>query len=159
MVIPEMKRVGFMAESVRIPTTTGSLIVLVVNIQDESLENRITRETINEIYRQAAEGPYKPYLVFTLEQNVSTDIIGYPRAAAIIEGAETHTRTALARVDLSKACKGITPEEVKVTASPWPRSSLPGRILRIVPVISTPAIPSTSFSAGGFFLSSTKMTP
>jgi len=113
LVIPEMKRVGFMAESVRIPTTTGSLIVLVVNIQDESLENRITRETINEIYRQAAEGPYKPYLVFTLEQNVSTDIIGYPRAAAIIEGAETHTRTALARVDLSKACKGITPEEVK----------------------------------------------
>ncbi len=113
LVIPEMKRIGFMAESVRIPTTTGSLIVLVVNLQDESLENRITREVINEIYRKAAEGPYKPYLVFTMEQNVSTDIIGYPQAAAIIEGAETHTRTALARVDLTKACKGLSAEEIK----------------------------------------------
>ena len=113
LVIPEMKRIGFMAESVRIPTNTGSLIVLVMNIQDESLENRITRDTINEIYQKAAEGPYKPYLRFTMEQNVSTDIIGYPPAAAIIEGAETHTRTALAKVDLTKACQGITPEEVK----------------------------------------------
>ncbi len=112
LVIPEMKRIGFMAESVRIPTTTGSLIVLVVNIQDESLENRITREVINDIYRRGAEGPYKPYLVFTEEQNVSTDIIGYPQAAAVIEGAETHTRTAIARVDLTKACAGISKEDI-----------------------------------------------
>jgi len=38
-----------------------------------------------------------------MEQNVSCDIIGYPKAAAIIEGAETHTRTALAKVDICKA--------------------------------------------------------
>ncbi|RUM88360.1 MAG: glyceraldehyde-3-phosphate dehydrogenase [Thermodesulfatator sp.] len=117
LVIPEMRRIGFMAESVRIPTTTGSLIVLVVNLRDESLENRITREVINEIYQKAAEGPYKPYLVFTMEQNVSSDIIGYPRAAAIIEGAETHTRTALARVDLTKVCQGLPPEEVQKLSS------------------------------------------
>ncbi len=104
LVIPEMKKIGFIAESVRIPTNTGSLIVLVVNIQDESLENRVTREVINKIYEEAANGPYKPYLLFTLEQNVSSDIIGYPAAAAIIEGAETHTRTGLVKVDLTKAC-------------------------------------------------------
>jgi hypothetical protein len=33
---------------------------------------------------------------------VSADIIGMPRAAAIIEGHETHTRTAEAFVDLAK---------------------------------------------------------
>ena len=117
LVIPEMKRIGFMAESVRVPTVTGSLIVLVVNLRDESLENRITREVINDIYRKAAEGPYKPYLIFTMDQNVSTDIMGYPQAAAIIEGAETHTRTALARVDLSKACRGLSSEEIKGLSS------------------------------------------
>jgi len=121
LVIPEMKQIGFIAESVRIPTSTGSLIVLVVNIQDESLENRITRQTINEIYRKAAEGPYKDYLIYTEEQNVSSDIIGYPKAAAIIEASETHTRTAVIRVDLTKACgpgaeqlKGLTCAEVEV---------------------------------------------
>ena len=45
LVIPEMKRIGFIAESVRIPTSTGSLIVLVVNIQDESVEHPINRTT------------------------------------------------------------------------------------------------------------------
>ncbi len=121
LVIPEMKKIGFIAESVRVPTSTGSLIVLVVNIQDESLENRITRETINEIYRQAAEGPYKDYLIYTEEQNVSSDIIGYPKAATIIEASETHTRTALIHVDLTKACgpdgkalEGLTCSEVEV---------------------------------------------
>ncbi len=104
LVIPEMKQVGFIAESVRIPTNTGSLIVLVVNIQDESLENRVTREVLHNIYEEAANGPYHPYLKFTLEQNVSADIIGYPKAAAIIEGSEIHTRTGLVRVDLTKAC-------------------------------------------------------
>ena len=54
LVIPEMKRIGFIAESVRIPITTGSLIILVVLIQDESMRNPISREKINDIYRQAA---------------------------------------------------------------------------------------------------------
>jgi glyceraldehyde 3-phosphate dehydrogenase len=102
LVIPEMKRIGFMAESVRVPLTTGSLIILTVNIQDESVKNRITRDVINNIYKEAAETKYKDFLIFTMEQNVSSDIIGYPRAAAIIEGAETHTRTALAKVDVCK---------------------------------------------------------
>ena len=103
LVIPEMKKIGFMAESVRVPLTTGSLIILTINIQDESVENHINRELINKIYEEAAAGRYRNYLIFTTEQNVSSDIIGYPRAAAIIEGTETHTRTALAKVDVCKA--------------------------------------------------------
>lgn len=86
LVIPEMKKIGFMAESVRVPLTTGSLIILTVNIQDESIENHINRDLINQIYKEAAETKYKGYLLFSMEQNVSTDIIGYPKAAAIIEG-------------------------------------------------------------------------
>ncbi|NPA39717.1 MAG: glyceraldehyde-3-phosphate dehydrogenase [Thermodesulfobacteria bacterium] len=103
LVIPEMKKIGFMAESVRVPLNTGSLIILTVNIQDESIENHINRDLINNIYKEAASGNYKDYLIFTMEQNVSCDIIGYPKAAAIIEGTETHTRTALAKVDICKA--------------------------------------------------------
>jgi glyceraldehyde 3-phosphate dehydrogenase len=105
LVIPEMQRIGFIAESVRIPTSTGSLIVLVLNIQDESLQRPINREIINGIYRQAAEGYMKGYLMFSEDQNVSSDIIGIPRAAAIIEGNETHTRTAQICVDLAKLPK------------------------------------------------------
>jgi len=113
LVIPEMQKIGFIAESVRVPLTTGSLIILTVNIQDESLENHITKDLINSIYKEASETKYKGYLIFSMEQNVSTDIIGYPKAAAIIEGRETHTRTALAKVDLLKACKGLTEEKIK----------------------------------------------
>jgi glyceraldehyde 3-phosphate dehydrogenase len=35
LVIPEMKEIGFVAESVRIPTSTGSLIILAIDIQDD----------------------------------------------------------------------------------------------------------------------------
>ncbi|MFZ8830697.1 MAG: type I glyceraldehyde-3-phosphate dehydrogenase [Thermodesulfobacteriaceae bacterium] len=113
LVIPEMQNIGFIAESVRVPVTTGSLIILTVNIQDESLEKPITKDLINNIYREAAETKYKGYLIFSMEHNVSTDIIGYPKAAAIIEGRETQTRTALAKVDLLKACRGLSEEKIK----------------------------------------------
>ncbi len=102
LVIPEMKRIGFIAESVRIPTSTGSLIVLVLNIQDEDMKNPIKRDTINQVYRKAAETYMSRYLQYSQRQNVSSDIIGTPSAAAIIEGEETHTRTAKISLDLSK---------------------------------------------------------
>jgi len=102
LVIPEMKRIGFIAESVRIPTSTGSLIVLVVNIQDESVEHPINRTTINQVYQKASETYLKKYLLFSNRQNVSSDIIGTPWAATIIEGQETHTRTAHICIDLKK---------------------------------------------------------
>lgn len=99
LVIPEMASIGFMAESVRIPTTTGSLIILVVNLQDE-LDSPIKRDAINAIYKEYSE--INPYLKFSEEQNVSSDIIGLPAAAAVIEGSETHTRTANIQVNLAK---------------------------------------------------------
>lgn len=104
-VIPEMKDIGFIAESVRIPTTTGSLIILVVLIQDESFINPTNRDVINNIYKEAEKRYPEGYLIYSDEQNVSSDIIGTPRAAAIIEGRETHTRTAAVRFELDGILK------------------------------------------------------
>jgi glyceraldehyde 3-phosphate dehydrogenase len=102
LVLPEMQEIAFIAESVRIPTGTGSLIILVVNLQEEPGEDVADRQLINAIYRQAAADSPEGYLVYTDKQNVSCDIIGLPRAAAIIEGHETHTRTAEARINLAR---------------------------------------------------------
>lgn len=104
LVIPEMKDIGFIAESVRIPNTTGSLVILVVNLQEEPAGQPIRRDVINSIYKNAAENDPRGYLHYTEEQNVSSDIIGLPRAAAIIEAHETHTRTAEVAIDLTKVC-------------------------------------------------------
>ncbi len=111
LVIPEMASIGFMAESVRIPTTTGSLIILVVNLQDE-LDSPIKRDAINTIYKEYAAG--NAYLKFSEEQNVSSDIIGIPAAAAVIEGSETHTRTANIQVNLAK----VKADSLKAGADP-----------------------------------------
>lgn len=109
LVIPEMKQIGFIAESVRIPTTTGSLIILVVNLQEELSGESIRRDTINKIYAEASANDPNGYLQYTEKQNVSVDIIGVPRAATIIEGHETHTRTADVTIDLQKV-EGIRKE-------------------------------------------------
>ncbi len=102
LVIPEMAEIAFIAESVRIPVQTGSLIILVINLQEEPSGPFITRDTINDIFEQAARATSQGYLYFTHKQNVSGDIIGMPRVAATIEGHETHTRTAEATIDLKK---------------------------------------------------------
>lgn len=102
LVIPEMERIGIIAESVRIPTSTGSLIILVINLQEELSGESIRKEIINDVYRQAAAHDPRQYLQFTEKQNVSCDIIGIHKAAAIIEGHETHTRTAEVTIDLEK---------------------------------------------------------
>jgi glyceraldehyde 3-phosphate dehydrogenase len=99
LVIPEMKDIGFIAESVRIPTSTGSLIVLVLNLQDD-LESPIKRDIINSVYRDYAQN--SPYIDYSEEQNVSCDIVCIPCAATVIEGTETHTRTATVNVNLDK---------------------------------------------------------
>ncbi|MGN7612753.1 type I glyceraldehyde-3-phosphate dehydrogenase [Magnetococcales bacterium HHB-1] len=100
LVIPEVKNIGFMAESVRIPTSTGSLTILTLNLQSEDKDNPINRDLINRIYKEASEGPYQGYLGYTEKQNVSSDIIGFPSAATIIEATETHTRTAYSKLNL-----------------------------------------------------------
>jgi glyceraldehyde 3-phosphate dehydrogenase len=94
-VMPEIARIGFMADSVRIPTTTVSLIILNVTFQSESLPDgtvSVSREAINAIYREAAAGEARGLLEYSEEQNVSADMVGED-AAVIIEAAETHTRT------------------------------------------------------------------
>ena len=98
LVIPEMKGIGFIAESVRVPTSTGSLIVLVLNLQDE-INNPIKRDLLNSIYQEYAQ--ISPYLIFSAEQNVSSDIVARPKAAVVIESTEIHTRTANIRVNLN----------------------------------------------------------
>ncbi|PIE59948.1 MAG: glyceraldehyde-3-phosphate dehydrogenase [Desulfobulbus propionicus] len=107
LVLPEMKNIGFIAESVRIPTSTGSLIVLVLNFQDE-LEEPIKRELINSVYSDYARDT--PYLIHSTSQNVSSDILGIPKAAAVIEASEIHTRTAAINVNLQQM-QGLNLEE------------------------------------------------
>jgi glyceraldehyde 3-phosphate dehydrogenase len=102
LVIPEMEEIAFIAESVRIPTSAGSLIILVINLQEQPGGEFVRRELINDIYRQAAADSPEGYLYYTEKQNVSGDIIGMPRVAAVIEGHETHSRTAEATIDLAK---------------------------------------------------------
>jgi glyceraldehyde 3-phosphate dehydrogenase len=102
LVVPEMRGIGFIAESVRIPTSSGSLIILVLSLQEEPTGRTVTRQAINRIYANAAKADPNGYLHFTEKQNVSGDIVGIPRAAAIIEGHETHTRTAELTIDLKK---------------------------------------------------------
>jgi glyceraldehyde 3-phosphate dehydrogenase len=114
LVIPQMKEIGFIAESVRIPTSTGSLVILVLNIQNATPEKEITREEINNIYAEAADGTYSRYLSFSETQNVSSDIVG-TASAAIIEGRETRVQTAPVRVVLSDTCR-IVPEGAPLQA-------------------------------------------
>ncbi len=121
LVIPEMENIGFIAESVRVPINTGSLIILVMNFQEGHSGEPIRKKLIKDIYRQAAEKDPNKYLHYTDKQNVSCDIIGSPRAAAIIEGHETHTRTAEVAIDLSLV-SGLDEEMNK---------RLKGRVIRV----------------------------
>lgn len=94
-VIPEVRSFGFMADSIRIPTSTVSLIALNITFSsrlDDKGAPYINREYIRNIYRRASEGAQKGLLVFSDSQNVSCDLLGEP-AAITIEGNEIHTRT------------------------------------------------------------------
>ncbi len=102
LVIPAMNKIGFMAESVRIPVTTGSLIILVITLRDEIDRPPVNAALINSIYKEAAKREKRGYIRYTDEQNVSSDIIGIIGPAAIIEGHETHTRTAYVTLDIGK---------------------------------------------------------
>jgi glyceraldehyde 3-phosphate dehydrogenase len=102
-VLPQIRDIGFMADSVRVPLLTEPLIILNVTFQSRLQadgEPTITREVLNEIYRTVAEGEQKGLLVYSDEQNVSADVSGM-KAAVVIEGVETHTRTGFVNIDLS----------------------------------------------------------
>lgn len=94
-VMPEIGQIGFMADSVRIPTLTSSLIILNLTFNSEEQADgsiSVDRDAINEIYRKASEGTGKGLVAFSTEQNVSSDMVG-ANTAITIESTETHSRT------------------------------------------------------------------
>jgi glyceraldehyde 3-phosphate dehydrogenase len=103
-VIPEVQHIGFMADSIRVPTSTMSLIVLNATFQTrinkQGVAMAINTKMVNEIYQKAAQNNPDHLIKFTMEQNVPTDLIGVD-AAVIIEGQFNHTRTAFINLDLS----------------------------------------------------------
>jgi glyceraldehyde 3-phosphate dehydrogenase len=122
-VIPEVREIGFMADSVRVPIPTESLIIRNVTFQSRIRpdgKGSISAQVINDLYEEASEGKQKGLLRFTLEQNVSSDLIGDP-AAVVIEGCETHTRTGFIAVDLREV-PGLPPEALQ---------SLPDTLLKV----------------------------
>jgi len=102
-VMPEIASIGFMGDSVRVPSPTESLAILNITFQetiDRQGRPTINRELLNRIYADAAAGPQRGLLVYSEEQNVPADLRG-ARAAVVIEAAETHTRTGFVDLDLS----------------------------------------------------------
>ncbi len=74
-VIPELKgKLDGMA--VRVPNPTGSLVDLVVNLKTEA-----TKEEINAVMKEAAEGPMKGILEYTEDPIVSVDIVHNPHSS------------------------------------------------------------------------------
>ncbi|HDR05946.1 MAG TPA: glyceraldehyde-3-phosphate dehydrogenase [Candidatus Marinimicrobia bacterium] len=117
-VIPEMNGIGFMADSVRIPTQTASLIILNITFLselDEFGDSKINRNFINRLYKEAEE-KNQGLLRVSYEQNVSADMIGED-AAVLIEGSETHTRTGFINLDLANI-PGIDAADLKMINIP-----------------------------------------
>ncbi len=115
-VMPEIASIGFMADSVRIPTVTASLIILNVTFQTEMLTDgsvSVDRDEINTIYREASEGEAQGLVKYSEQQNVSTDMIGED-AAVVIEAVETHTRTGFVDLKLTHGVERIPLTHVKV---------------------------------------------
>jgi glyceraldehyde 3-phosphate dehydrogenase (phosphorylating) len=115
-VMPEIGRIGFMADSVRVPTASVSLIILNVTFQSEARPDgtvSVEREAINAIYREAAAADAKGLLKFSEEQNVSADMLGED-AAVVIEGVETHTRTGFMNLRVPCERPGDEHETVRV---------------------------------------------
>ncbi|RLD76252.1 MAG: type I glyceraldehyde-3-phosphate dehydrogenase, partial [Bacteroidetes bacterium] len=62
--------------AIRIPTPTGSLVDLVVNLKTEA-----TKDEITPAMKEAAEGPMKGILEYTEDPIVSVDIIHNPHSS------------------------------------------------------------------------------
>ena len=82
LVIPELKdKIDGMA--VRVPTPDGSLTDFTC-----ILKRDVTKEEVNNAFKEAANGPLKGILQYTEEPLVSVDIVGNPHSA-IIDGQST----------------------------------------------------------------------
>lgn len=120
-IIPEIKQIGFMADSVRIPTNTVSLITLNVTFHTHLTDTGqpvINHHLINDIYKKAAESSQKGLLRYSEKQNVSADLIG-DQSAVVIEGHETHSRTGFMHLTTEMlerfGVKGIPEIQIPVT--------------------------------------------
>lgn len=99
-VLPAIAQVGFLADSVRIPTRTVSLLNLNLTLHaplDADGHAPFNHESLNALYRAAADGPQRGLLELAERQNVSSDLRGR-HAAVVIEGKETHTRVGFLEV-------------------------------------------------------------
>ena len=99
-VIPEISHFGFMADSIRIPTPSVSLIALNITFNSRMNEKGvpyISGDYLRDIYQRASEGEQKGLLNFSMKQNVPMDLLGMP-AAITIEGKEIHTRTGFLKI-------------------------------------------------------------
>lgn len=83
VVLPSLKDVPFMADSIRVPTNTVSLISLTL-----TMEKAVSAKELNDIYRHAAQNGQRALLHYSEKQSVSSDYRG-ERASVIIEGVET----------------------------------------------------------------------
>ncbi len=94
-ILPVMKSIGFMADSVRVPIKTVSLINLNITFNTPLDSNGfpiINRDFINDIYYKASLNKQKDLICYSERQNVSSDIKG-KMASVVIESNDTHTRT------------------------------------------------------------------
>jgi glyceraldehyde 3-phosphate dehydrogenase len=82
LVIPELKG-RFDGMSLRVPTVTVSVVDFVANVRKE-----VTKEEVNQAFKDAAAGPLKGILGYTDEPLVSSDFRGDPRSS-IIDGLTT----------------------------------------------------------------------
>ncbi|UCE86038.1 MAG: glyceraldehyde-3-phosphate dehydrogenase [Deltaproteobacteria bacterium] len=113
-VVPQIRQVGFMADAVRVPIATESLIILNVTFQSQvgpDGRSSVNHEMLNRIFQEAASGTQKGLLVYSEEQNVPSDVSGM-RAAVVIEGVETHTRTGFLDLNLAQV-PGIDPKALE----------------------------------------------
>ena len=118
--IPEVREIGFMADSVRVPVSTESLIILnctFLSQLDVLRKSSVSRESLLRIYRDAERGPQRGLLKVSDVQNVSTDLIGAD-AAVVLESDALHARTGVIRLDLAQlgviAEEGQAPAEVSI---------------------------------------------
>ena len=100
-VIPEIGSIGFMADSVRVPIPTVSLIILNMTFQTRlraNGESTITREVLNQTFAEEAAARRAAWS--TARSRTCRPTSSGMRAAVVIEGVETHTRTGFVHVDL-----------------------------------------------------------
>ncbi len=82
LVIPELKG-RFDGMSLRVPTVTVSVVDFVATLRKE-----VTKDVVNQAFKEAAAGPLNGILDFTDEPLVSTDFRGDPHSS-IIDGLTT----------------------------------------------------------------------